>query len=47
MNELHSTIEIEPLDGMQVKTECGMLCWSEDIDVPSESVWEDVSRSIG
>ena len=80
MNELHSVIEAEPLDGMQVKVvfdngvsgifdcsylvkdpywaklsspaffrqvkaECGTLCWPEDIDVPPESVWEDVSRN--
>ena len=30
----------------QVKAECGTLCWPEDIDVPPESVWEDVTRSI-
>ena len=30
----------------QVKAECGTLCWPEDIDVPPESVWEDVSRSM-
>ena len=30
----------------QVRTGCGTLCWSEDIDVPPESVWEDVSHSI-
>ena len=80
MNELHSVIEAEPLDGMQVrvvfdngvsgifdcsylvkypywaklsspaffrqvKAECGTLCWPEDIDVPPESIWEDVSHS--
>lgn len=80
MEELHSVIEAEPLDGMQVKVvfdngvsgifdcsylvkdpywaklgspsffrqvraECGTLCWPEDIDLPPESIWEDVSRS--
>ncbi len=28
----------------QVRAECGTLCWPEDIDIPPESVWEDVSR---
>ncbi len=26
---------------------CRTLYWLEVIDVPPESVWEDVSRSIG
>lgn len=30
----------------QVRAECGTLCWPEDIDVPPESVWEDVSRNL-
>ena len=30
----------------QERAECGTLCWPEDIDVPPESVWEDVSHSI-
>ena len=28
----------------QVRAECGTLCWPEDIDLPPESVWDDVSR---
>ena len=30
----------------QVRAECGTLCWPEDIDVPPESVWKDVSHGM-
>ena len=25
----------------QVKADCGMLCWPNDIDIAPEDVWED------
>ena len=28
----------------QVKVECGMLCWPNDIDIAPEDVWEDAVR---
>ena len=28
----------------QVRAECGMLCWPQDIDIAPEDVWEDAAR---
>ena len=28
----------------QVRADCGMLCWPNDIDIAPEDVWEDAQR---
>ena len=34
----------QPAYFRQVKAECGMLCWPNDIDIAPEDVWEDAVR---
>ena len=36
----------DPAFFRQVRAECGMLCWPEDIDIAPEDVWDDAVRIV-